>query len=238
MGQLGHLGHLRLSGQLGYWSRNFCNWYTRTQPLPWRSLCEIPRMITSMVWRSRSWHATTSTKQLFPAERSLLKVWRRQTRQTKNFQLFSWCGFLSRTWKSPQSFSKVLSPTRGMVCTMSHTNLVRQLYSQVNNLGRNFPKQVCYLCGLQEDLHQRDLPNAVTKKIFKGKWTFILQAIFRVCHWRSFLRDGHWNPGNRGNPIYGLLIKIMQKFQQRSYTDESQQRSYLSSLNCKARLKL
>lgn len=36
----------------------------------------------------------------------------------------------------------------------------------LRTLAGRFPWQVCYLSGLREDLSQRDLPNAVTKKIF------------------------------------------------------------------------
>ena len=39
-----------------------------------------------------------------------------------------------------------------------------------------------YLCGLREDLHQRDLPNAVTKKIFK---TFQSQLL-KCWYYRQF----------------------------------------------------
>ena len=35
------------------------------------------------------------------------------------------------------------------------------------------------LCGLREDLHQKDLPNAVTKKIFK---TFQSQVSVDITH--------------------------------------------------------
>ena len=70
--------------------------------------------------------------------------------------------------KKYSNFPKyVFSPTRGMACVMSHVSLVSQSYCRVNYLGGKIPAASCYLCGLKEDLHQRNLPNAVTKKIFK-----------------------------------------------------------------------
>ena len=53
---------------------------------------------------------------------------------------------------------------------MSHMILVGQSCCRVNDLGGKIPAAsllFVYLCGLREDLHQRDLPNVVTKKIFK-----------------------------------------------------------------------
>ena len=57
------------------------------------------------------------------------------------------------------------SPTRGMACAMSHMILVSQSYCQVNDLGGKIP--TASLLFVQKDLCQRDLPNAVTKKILK-----------------------------------------------------------------------
>ena len=56
------------------------------------------------------------------------------------------------------------SPTRGMACAMSHVILVSQSYCRVNDLGGKIP--AASLLFVRKDLHQRDLPNAVTKKIF------------------------------------------------------------------------
>ena len=50
-------------------------------------------------------------------------------------------------------------------------------------------------CPLREDLHQRDLPNTVRKKIFK---TFQSQVSVDITdNFRSLSSkdgDGHWNP--------------------------------------------
>ena len=57
-----------------------------------------------------------------------------------------------------------------MVCVMSHVILVGQSYCRVNDLGGKIAAAsllFVYLCGLWEDLLQRDLPNVVSKKIFK-----------------------------------------------------------------------
>ena len=58
-----------------------------------------------------------------------------------------------------------------MACVMSHVILVSQSYCRVNDLGGKIPAAGLLfvwpaLC-VREDLHQRDLLNAVTKKIFK-----------------------------------------------------------------------
>ena len=52
-----------------------------------------------------------------------------------------------------------------MACAMSHVILVSQLYCRVNDLGGKIP--AASLLVMRKDLHQRDLPNAVTKKILK-----------------------------------------------------------------------
>ena len=58
-----------------------------------------------------------------------------------------------------------------MACVMSHVILVSQSYCRVNDLGGKIPAAsllfVWPVPCVREDLHQRDLPNAVTKKIFK-----------------------------------------------------------------------
>jgi len=82
---------------------------------------------------------TTSTKHLFPAERSLLKLQSKQTRQTNNFSALFWGGFFSSTWRSPQTSWDAFSPTRGMVYAMSHVILASQSYCWVNDLGGKIP---------------------------------------------------------------------------------------------------
>ena len=95
----------------------------------------------------------------------------KQTRQTNNFSVLFWCGFFSSTRRSPQTFSKVFSPSRMMAWAMSHMILVSQYcIAGLTILVGWFPWQVCYLCGLLENLHQRDFLDAVAKKMFKAKW--------------------------------------------------------------------
>ena len=80
--------------------------------------------------RADTQFTTTSTKYLFPAERSLLKLRSKQTRETNNFSALLWGEFFSSTR---------FSPTRGMACAMSHVILVSQSYCRVNDLGGKIP---------------------------------------------------------------------------------------------------
>ena len=52
--------------------------------------------------RADTQFTTTSTKYLFPAERSLLKLRSKQTRETNNFSALFWGEFFSSTRKSTQ----------------------------------------------------------------------------------------------------------------------------------------
>ena len=85
------------------------------------------------------------------------------------FKLFSEVDFL---WRSPQTFSKVFSWTQGMACANNCPTWFNQpivLLGYCSTLAGRFPSQVCYLCGLRVDVHQTDLPNAVTKQIFNSQ---------------------------------------------------------------------
>ena len=95
--------------------------------------------------RTDTQFSTTSTKYLFPAERSLLKLRSKQTRETNNFSALFWGESLSSTRKSTR-----ISPTRGMACAMSHVILVGQLSCRVNDLGGKIPRGkfvICMACG-------------------------------------------------------------------------------------------
>ena len=74
-----------------------------------------------------------------------------------------------------------------MACVMSHVILVGQSYCRVNDFGGKIAAAsllFVYLCGLREDLPQRDLPNVVSKKIFK---TFQSQVSVDITdNFRSF----------------------------------------------------
>lgn len=113
--------------------------------LAWRSLCEIPR--TTNNWTTPRFDAhradtqfkTTSTKYLFPAERSLLKLRSKQTWETNNFSALFWGGFFSSTRRSTQIFPNVFSPTRKGMYFLSHVILVSQSYCRVNDLGGKIP---------------------------------------------------------------------------------------------------
>jgi len=140
---------------------------------PWNSSHNLPPRFDAHRAGTQFKLTTTSTKHLFPAERSLLKLRSKQTRQTNNFSALFWGGFFSSTrWRPLEEALKLsqrFSPTRGMACARFHVTLVSQSYCWygLTSLVGRFPRQVCYLCGLPEDVHQRDLPNAVTKEIFK-----------------------------------------------------------------------
>ena len=128
------------------------------------------------------------------------------------FQHFSEVKFLSSTW-STQIFPNVFSPTRGMACVMSHVILVSQSYCRVNDLGGKIPAASLLFVWpapcVREDLHQRDLPNAVTKKIFKTFQSQVSVDItdnFGVFH-RKIIAEW-WSLESweqKGKPIYGLL---------------------------------
>ena len=123
--------------------------------LAWRSFRKIRRTTNwtnSTVWRSQSWQqfTATSTKYLFPAERSLLKLRSKQTREANNFSALFWREFFSSTWRSTQIFPNVLSPTRGMACVISHVIFVSQSYCRVNDLGGKSSRGkfvICVACG-------------------------------------------------------------------------------------------
>ena len=109
---------------------------------------------------------TQFTKYLFPAERSLLKLRSKHTRETNNFSALFRGGFCLQHSKKYSNFRKCfLSNSRDGVC-LCPRDLVCQSYCRVNDLGGKIP-----MAGsgkfVREDLHQRDLPNAFTKKIFK-----------------------------------------------------------------------
>ena len=55
--------------------------------------------------RTDTQFSTTSTKYLFPAERSLLKLWSKQTRETNNFSALFWGEFFSSTQKTGRNTS-------------------------------------------------------------------------------------------------------------------------------------
>ena len=88
--------------------------------------------------RTDTQFSTTSTKYLFPAERSLLKLRSKQTRETNNFSALFWGEFFNSTWRS-QIFPNVSSPTRGMACVVSHVILVSQSYCRVRQDSRRDP---------------------------------------------------------------------------------------------------
>ena len=118
--------------------------HTVPSRLAWRSLREIRRTTNwtnFTVWRSQSWQqfTETSTKYVFPAERSLLKLRSKQTKEANNFSALFWREFFSSTWRSTKIFPNVLSATRGKACVMSHVILVSQSYCRVNDLGGKIP---------------------------------------------------------------------------------------------------
>ena len=102
--------------------------------------------------RANTQFAATSTKYLFPAERSLLKLRSKQTRETKNFQPFSEVNYFSSTRRSTQIFPNVFFPFRGMACVMSHVILDSQSYSPINDLGGKIPAASLLFVCLREDL--------------------------------------------------------------------------------------
>ena len=160
----------------------------------WRSLREIPRTTNwtnSTVWRSQSWQQFTATwtKYLFPAERSLLKLRSKQTREANNFSALFWSEFLSSTLRSTQTFPNVFSPTRGMACVISHMILVSQSYCRVNNLGGKIPAvSLLFVWPAGRSSPKRF---AVTNKNFK---TFQRQVSVDIRdNFRSLpLKDNHW----------------------------------------------
>ena len=66
-------------------------WPTLTEPTPWFDTRRADTQFT-----------TTSTKYFLPAERSLLKLRSKQTRETNNFSALLWGEFFSSTRKSTQ----------------------------------------------------------------------------------------------------------------------------------------
>ena len=84
--------------------------------------------------RADTQFTATSTKYLFPAERSLLKLRSQHTRETNNFSALLRGEFFSSTF--PKC---ALSNSRDGVCYMSHVILVSQSYYRVNNLGGKIP---------------------------------------------------------------------------------------------------
>ena len=170
----------------------------------WNSSHNQINQLHSLTFRVQTQFTTTSTKYLFPAERSLLKLRSKQTREINNFSALFWGEFFSSTRGSTQIFPNVSSPTQVMACVMSHVILVSQSYCRVNDLGGKIPAAsllfvwTCMACPLQEDLHQRDLPNAVTKKIFK---TFQSQVSVDIT-------DNFWSLPSEDNPrvmVTGIL---------------------------------
>ena len=159
--------------------------------------------------RADTQFTATSTKYLFPAERSLLKLRSKQTRKTNNFLALFWGEFFSSTRRSTQIFSNAFSPTRGMACVMSHVILVSQSYCRVNDHGGKIPAAsllFVWSAGRSSPEICRMLSQRKILSPFKAKWVLILQTIFEVCH-RKIIAElwslGFWE--QRGNPIYGLL---------------------------------
>ena len=152
----------------------------------------------------------TSTKYLFPAERSLLKLRSKQTRKTNNFSGLFWGEFFSSTRRSTQIFPNVFSPIQGMACVLSHVILVGQSYCRINDLGGKIPAaSLLFVWSVRRSSSPeicRMLSQRKFLRPFKAKWVLILQTIFEVCH-RKIIAEwwslGFWE--QRGNPIYGFL---------------------------------
>ena len=100
--------------------------------------------------------STTSTKFLFPAERSLLKLRSKQTRETNNFSVFFWGEFFSSNRKSTHISLllvgwRVLCPTwfKSANCIAGLTTLVGRFLWQVCYVWpveRSSPKRFAECC--------------------------------------------------------------------------------------------
>ena len=164
-----------LHPKFGSWSLlKLCSTYTHSSiEASLNSSHNQLNQLHDLTLRAVTQFTTTSTKYLFPAERSLLKLRSKQTREkNKIFQHFFEVNFLAALEEVLKIFANVFPPTRGMACVYVPRGLVSQSYCRVNDLGGKIPaassgKFVICAAGLRDDLHPRDLPNAVTKKFFK-----------------------------------------------------------------------
>ena len=125
---------------------------------------------------------TTSTKYLFPAKRSLLKLEVNKPGKQTIFQHFSEVNFLAALGKITQ-ISLQLAGLRVLCPTwFQSANRIAGL----TTLARRFPRQVCYLC---TEIFTKEICRMLSqrkffKRPFKAKWVLILQTIFGVCHWK------------------------------------------------------
>ena len=112
---------------------------------------------------------TTSTKYLFPAERSFLKPRSKQTRETNYFSALFQGGFFSSTRRSTKIFANVFSPTRGMACVYVPCGLVSQLYCRVNDLGGKTPaasSSKFVICAACEKIFTQEICQMLSQRKF------------------------------------------------------------------------
>ena len=183
--------------------------------------------------RTDTQFSTTSTKYLFPAERSLLKLRSKQTRETNNFSALFWGESLSSTRKSTR-----ISPTRGMACAMSHVILVGQSSCRVNDLGGKIPRGKFVICTACGKIFTKETCRMLSRRKFlrpfKAKWVLILQTIFGVCQRKIIAEWWSLESWEQRGKSYlwtsKFKIKIMH-LKTKQLTNESQQRLYLSFIN-------
>ena len=118
----------------------------------WNSSHNQLNQLHGLTLKADTQFTATSTKYLFPAGRSFLKLRSKQTREANNFSALIWGGFLSSTWwRSTQIYPNISLQLAGWR-VLSHVILVSQSYCRVNDLGGKIPAAsgkfvVCGACG-------------------------------------------------------------------------------------------
>ena len=124
--------------------------------------------------------------------------------------------FLMWIFSSTQS-TQTFSPTCRMACAISHVILVSQSYYWVNDLGRKIPTTSLLFVWHAGRSSQKRFARCCHKENFQGKVSIYIAANFRSLP----SEDHRWVMVTRilrSNPIYGHLIKILHKFQNKEAT--------------------